>query len=224
MGKTARARGLLLASLAIGLAVCAQGIGELGFTTRVSERLIEEYVKRRGEPARAHLESWKRYARDLKKQDAPKDIALLTQVNRYLNRIEFVNDEKHWGVLDYWATPAESVASNGGDCEDFTIAKYFLLKELGIPTAKLRLTYVKAVKLGQAHMVLAYYATPADDPLVLDNLEDAVRPASMRTDLVPVYSFNDEELWVEMKGRIGSPTQIRNWSALLARLERESRT
>ena len=224
MGKTARARGLLLASLAIGLAVCAQGIGELGFTTRVSERLIEEYVKRRGEPARAHLESWKRYARDLKKQDAPKDIALLTQVNRYLNRIEFVNDEKHWGVLDYWATPAESVASNGGDCEDFTIAKYFLLKELGIPTAKLRLTYVKAVKLGQAHMVLAYYASPADDPLVLDNLEDTVRPASVRTDLVPVYSFNDEELWVEMKGRIGSPTQIRNWSALLARLERESRT
>ena len=73
-------------------------------------------------------------------------------------------------------------------------------------------------------MVLAYYASPADDPLVLDNLEDAVRPASMRTDLVPVYSFNDEELWVEMKGRIGSPTQIRNWSALLARLERESRT
>ncbi len=224
MGKTARARGLLLASLAIGLAVCAQGIGELGFTTRVSERLIEEYVKRRGEPARAHLESWKRYARDLKKQDAPKDIALLAQVNRYLNRIEFVDDVRHWGVLDYWATPAESVASNGGDCEDFTIAKYFLLKEIGIPTAKLRLTYVKAVKLGQAHMVLAYYASPADDPLVLDNLEDTVRPASVRTDLVPVYSFNDEELWVEMKGRAGSPTQIRNWSALLARLEREART
>jgi len=224
VGKTARARGLLLASLAIGLAVCAQGIGELGFTTRVSERLIEEYVKRRGEPARAHLESWKRYARDLKKQDAPKDIALLAQVNRYLNRIEFVDDVRHWGVLDYWATPAESVASNGGDCEDFTIAKYFLLKEIGIPTAKLRLTYVKAVKLGQAHMVLAYYASPADDPLVLDNLEDTVRPASVRTDLVPVYSFNDEELWVEMKGRAGSPTQIRNWSALLARLEREART
>jgi len=215
---------MLLASLAIGLAVCAQGIGELGFTTRVSERLIEEYVKRHGEPARTHLESWKRYARDLKSQDAPRDIALLTQVNRYLNRIEFVDDLRHWGVLDYWATPAESVASNGGDCEDFTIAKYFLLKEIGVPTAKLRLTYVKAVKLGQAHMVLAYYASPADDPLVLDNLEDAVRPASMRTDLVPVYSFNDEELWVEMKGRIGSPTQIRNWSALLARLERESRT
>ena len=224
MGKTAKTRGLLLASLAVGLAVCAQGIGELGFTTRVSERLIEEYVKRHGQPARARLESWKRYARDLKGQAAPRDIALLTQVNRFLNRIEFVDDEKHWGVLDYWATPAESVASNGGDCEDFTIAKYFLLKELGIPTAKLRLTYVKAVKLGQAHMVLAYYASPADDPLVLDNLEDAVRPASMRTDLVPVYSFNDEELWLEMKGRIGSPTQIRNWSALLARLERESRT
>jgi hypothetical protein len=31
-------------------------------------------------------------------------------------------------------------------------------------------------------------------------------------------------VWVEMRGRSGSPTQIRNWSALIARLERERRT
>ena len=40
---------------------------------------------------------------------------------------------------------------------------------------------------------------------MLDNLEDTVRPASQRTDLIPVYSFNDEEVWVEMRGRSGSP-------------------
>jgi predicted transglutaminase-like cysteine proteinase len=145
-------------------------------------------------------------------------------VNLVLNRIAFVDDAKHWGEVDYWATPAEAVASNGADCEDYTIAKYFLLKELGVPIAKLRLTYVKSVKLNQAHMVLAYYARPDAVPLVLDNLEQRVRPASQRPDLIPVYSFNDEEVWVEMRGRSGSPTQIRNWSALIARLERERRT
>ena len=141
-----------------------------------------------------------------------------------LNRIQFVDDQKHWGEADYWATPAESVASNGGDCEDFTIAKYFLLKELGVPISRLRMTYVKALKLNQAHMVLAYYPRPDADPLVLDNLEETVRPASQRTDLVPVYSFNDEEVWIEARGRSGSPRQIRNWNSLLERLDREMRT
>jgi hypothetical protein len=58
---------------------------------------------------------------------------------------------------------------------------------------------------------------------VLDNLEDTVRPASQRTDLVPVYSFNDEEVWIESRGRRGSPRQIRNWSQLLERLDQELR-
>jgi len=201
----------------------AQPRSNLGFTTAVSERLIELYGQRFGASAAERLQAWKLYARA--RGAAPgTERDLLDEVNRVLNRIAFVDDEVHWGQEDYWATPAESVASNGADCEDYTIAKYFLLKELGVPIAKLRLTYVKSVKLNQAHMVLAYYPRPDAEPLVLDNLETRVRPASQRTDLIPVYSFNDEEVWVELRGRSGSPTQIRNWSALIARLERERRT
>jgi predicted transglutaminase-like cysteine proteinase len=201
----------------------AQPRVQLGFTSAVSDRLINLYGQRFGPPAVARLQAWKLYARS--RGAAPgSERDLLEEVNRVLNRIAFVEDAAHWGEEDYWATPAESVASNGADCEDYTIAKYFLLKELGVPIARLRLTYVKSVKLNQAHMVLAYYARPDAEPLVLDNLEDRVRPASQRPDLIPVYSFNDEEVWVELRGRSGPPTQIRNWSALIARLERERRT
>ena len=73
-------------------------------------------------------------------------------------------------------------------------------------------------------MVLACYARPDAEPLVLDNLEDTVRPASQRRDLVPVYSFNDEEVWIELRGRAGSPQQLRNWRALTQRLDWERRT
>ena len=219
---------LVLAAAALAAAgvigsLDAQPRVELGFTTAVSERLIQAYSQRFGPLAAERLQGWKRYARS--RGAAPgAERDLLDDVNRLLNRIAFVEDLAHWGEEDYWATPAESVASNGADCEDYTIAKYFLLKELGVPIARLRLTYVKSVKLNQAHMVLAYYARPDAEPLVLDNLEDRVRPASQRPDLIPVYSFNDEEVWVEMRGRSGSPQQIRNWSALIARLERERRT
>ena len=213
------------ALLAVGVigTLDAQPRVELGFTTAVSERLIEVYGKRFGAGAAERLQAWKHYARTRGGSPAT-ERELLEEVNRVLNRIAFVDDAVHWGAEDYWATPAESVASNGADCEDYTIAKYFLLKELGVPIARLRMTYVKSLKLNQAHMVLAYYPRPDADPLVLDNLEDRVRPASQRTDLIPVYSFNDEEVWVEMRGRSGSPQQIRNWTALIQRLERERRT
>ncbi len=79
-----------------------------------------------------------------------------------------------------------------------------------------------ARRLNQAHMVLAYYPAADGEPLILDNLEDSVRPASQRTDLVPVYSFNDDELRLAEASRLGSPTQIRKWRELLIRLEREA--
>jgi predicted transglutaminase-like cysteine proteinase len=213
----------MLLAPADGAPVFAQPRAAHGFTIAVSERLIERYARRFSPEARARIAAWKRYAA-VRKGAPLTDTELLIEVNRTLNQLRFVDDAPHWGEPDYWATPAESVASNGADCEDFSIAKYFLLKELGVPIARLRMTYVKALRLNQAHMVLAYYARPDAEPLVLDNLEDAVRPASQRTDLVPVYSFNDEEVWIELRGRSGSPRQIRNWNRLMERLERELRT
>ena len=206
---------LLAAATAVAI---GQPRVERGYTTSVSPRLVEIYSRRFGPETRARLEAWKRNAAE-RKRAAGVEAALLDDVNRLLNRVPFIDDAVHWGQEDYWATPAESIGSNGADCEDFSIAKYFLLKELGVPIARLRLTYVKSLKLNQPHMVLAYYASPNAEPLVLDNLEDLVRPASQRRDLVPVYSFNDEEVWVEMRGRAGSPQQLRNWRALMERLD-----
>jgi len=121
----------------------------------------------------------------------------LYETNRFFNRIEFKDDYIHWGKKDYWATPLEFLGTNAGDCEDFTIAKYITLLELGVPDEKLRLMYVTATRpVRQAHMVLAYYETPNAVPLVLDNINKRILPASQRRDLIPVYSFNGEGLWL----------------------------
>ena len=40
---------------------------------------------------------------------------------------------------DYWATPIEFMGTGAGDCEDYAIAKYFSLINLGIPEDKLRI-------------------------------------------------------------------------------------
>jgi predicted transglutaminase-like cysteine proteinase len=148
-------------------------------------------------------------------------------VNRFFNRIEFIPDDEHWQQADYWATPTELLASNGGDCEDFSIAKYMTLIALGIPEAQLRITYVKAVELNQAHMVLTWYERPDAEPLVLDNLINEIKPASQRPDLIPVYSFNGADLWLAKErgsGQlVGRSERISPWRELLSRMARDFR-
>ncbi|MCO4784803.1 transglutaminase-like cysteine peptidase [Marinomonas atlantica] len=146
----------------------------------------------------------------------------LQNVNIFFNMLQFVSDQQHWGKNDYWATPIEFLATGGGDCEDFTIAKYFALRELGVPDEKLRLVYVKALKLNQHHMVLAYYHTPTSVPVLLDNLDKTIKPAVQRKDLLPIYSFNAENLWLSKeKGRgqlVGGSSRLSLWTDLNNRL------
>jgi predicted transglutaminase-like cysteine proteinase len=216
---------LLLVALGLGAALAASQ--ELGFSRSVTPGLVERYAARFGPQSRTRIAGWQEFVRSRAVAPRPSggELELLGAVNTFFNRIAFIDDLKHWRVEDYWATPAESFASDGADCEDFSIAKYFALKELGVPIQRLRITYVKAVRLNQAHMVLAYYPTPAAVPLILDNLENDVRPASARDDLIPVYSFNDEDVLIVRKGRrdasAGSPLQIRLWRILLDKLEQE---
>ncbi len=114
----------------------------------------------------------------------------LKQVNDFVNKqVRFESDLQIWNKNDYWATPMQTLSIQRGDCEDYSIAKYFTLAAAGIPEERLRLMYVQAIKLNQAHMVLAYYATPDTEPLVLDNLNVEILPASARSDLKPIYSL-----------------------------------
>lgn len=120
----------------------------------------------------------------------------LELVNRFMNQMEFISDQDHWQQTDYWATPLEFLATNGGDCEDYSVAKYVTLRMLGVPSEKMRLMYVKSKTYGVSHMVLTYYPSKDDVPLVLDNLEEEILLASERPDLEPVLSFNGDGQWL----------------------------
>jgi predicted transglutaminase-like cysteine proteinase len=218
-------RRVFAAALGAALSAWAQPAGNLGFTTRVSQALVGHFSKTHAQ-APGLLKRWQEFAAAQKlpaflprlEGAAGREAEVLQDVNVFLNGIPYKSDQNHWRQLDYWATPAESVASNGGDCEDYAIAKYYLLKELGVPISRLRITYVKAIKLNEAHMVLAYYPRPGAQPLILDNLENTVRPASQRGDLVPVYIFNDDEVSVMNSTQRGKPSQLRTWLSLQQRL------
>jgi predicted transglutaminase-like cysteine proteinase len=154
------------------------------------------------------------------------ELQKLEKVNQFFNRFEFVDDINHWGKTDYWATPIEFLGTQGGDCEDFTIAKYFTLKFMGVDEEKLNLTYVKALNLNTYHMVLTYFSTPGAEPLVLDNLINEIKPGSMRNDLLPIYSFNGTGLWLAKqreRGKLaGDSSRLQRWQDVIQRMSEDN--
>ncbi|PWU31559.1 transglutaminase-like cysteine proteinase BTLCP [Pseudomonas delhiensis] len=173
-------------------------------------------------PGRARIEAWQRMLADEAGADEQQQ---LRAVNDFFNRqLRFTDDLGLWHQVDYWATPVEALSKGAGDCEDFAIAKYVSLRHLGVPAQKLRITYVKALRLNQAHMVLTYYPRPQAVPLVLDNLIGSILPASQRDDLQPVYAFNGEGLWLANAGadkQVGDSKRLSRWQDLLRKMEAE---
>jgi predicted transglutaminase-like cysteine proteinase len=214
-----RFAGMLLVAICLGLAPA---------TALDLDRLMARFEQLGG--AVANLRDWRQLLNDARELTSTAD--KLRRVNEFFNRrIQFADDLEVWGQTDYWATPMETLAKGKGDCEDFTIAKYFTLLNAGIPNEQLRLVYVKA-RIGgpastliQAHMVLAYYPAPDAEPLVMDNLITEIRPASRRPDLVPVFSFNSQGIWQGAGGNdprgAGGIGRLSRWQDLLQRARQE---
>lgn len=148
------------------------------------------------------------------------DMGKMEKVNDFFNQTPYASDKTTWGESDYWATRYEFIGKDRADCEDYVIAKYFTLKELGVPTSKLYMTYAKSIRYKTAHLVLTYYETPKSVPLVLDNYNYKILPASQRDDLIPIYSFSGDELFNAKQAQIGkmvpaSTRQKRPWDELV---------
>jgi len=66
------------------------------------------------------------------------------------------------------------------------------------------------------------------EPLILNNIEPRILPASQRTDLIPVYSFNGSDLWLARNRReqvrSGDAATLSHWQQLRERLAREMAT
>jgi len=190
--------------------------------TGISEQLVDKIRIKYGSHAANRIYRWQRLIHENQEKA---ELEKLRLVNDFFNDARFIDDIVYWKKKDYWATPLEFLTHDTGDCEDFSIAKYFTLKEMGLNTEKLRITYVKALSLNQAHMVLAYYSTPSSNPMILDNINKQIKTANERKDLRPVYSFNADILWLSrtrnQQLKVGKPQQLNLWNDLTKRMQRE---
>jgi predicted transglutaminase-like cysteine proteinase len=123
----------------------------------------------------------------------------LFEVNRYFNAVPYVSDKRNWGVADYWETPDEFV-TRGGDCEDYAIAKYLALKQLGWADNIMRVAIVNQKNRETPHAILVVYNQGSYK--VLDNMRDGVDDANNIDNYIPVYSINEAGVWLYTQRKV----------------------
>lgn len=114
-------------------------------------------------------------------------------INLELNRRAYVLDPINWGVADYWASPAQFFRKNG-DCEDYSIAKYMSLRDLGLQPRDMRIVVLNDENLKIPHAVLA--VRNAGDELILDNQINKVVSHRIIRHYRPIFSINEDAWWL----------------------------
>lgn len=147
----------------------------------------------------------------------------LSYVNAFFNRILPINDSTKYNYDDYWATRKEFMIEGQGDCEDYVIAKYFTLLELGIDKKNLYFAVVQVKGKTSYHMNLLYLENQKSIPLVLDNLSFKIVPLPVRRRLDTKFAFNEYNSYRLTKNGLGEKIKIdwgkiNKWEVLLDRV------
>lgn len=126
----------------------------------------------------------------------------LRKVNTYFNNWPYRLDKENWGKQEYWASPPEFVKKSG-DCEDYAIAKYYALRELGLPASSMRIVALMDNIRRLGHAVLVVYLN--GDAWVLDNQTKLVLSHSKFSHYVPQFSVNETNRWAHIPVKKNQP-------------------
>jgi predicted transglutaminase-like cysteine proteinase len=131
----------------------------------------------------------------------------IAAVNRFVNaRIAFADDQRLFGQADRWQSAAEALRRGRGDCEDYAIAKFQLLRAAGLAERSLYLVIVQDLVRRSDHAILA---VESEGRLwVLDNGTDAVADSAEVRDYRPIFTYNASRRWTHGYRRSYSPPLV----------------
>jgi predicted transglutaminase-like cysteine proteinase len=135
---------------------------------------------------------WQQLATEVKNKPV---LEQLKAVTKFFNTWPYRLDRDNYGKDDYWAAPLEFV-KNSGDCEDYSIIKYYALRRLGVDPNNMRIVALQDTILRLGHAILAVYAD--GKVYVLDNQTSGVFEDSRYPQYVPQYSVNEFFKWAHV--------------------------
>jgi len=119
--------------------------------------------------------------------------AKIDAVNSLVNRYPYIPSATNWSEPNHWETPFEFL-SRSGQCQDYAIAKFMLLRAAGVPNELLRVVVLRDRRLGLDHAVTVAYVD--GEALMLDNQTPAVMPVTSIHYYQPYYSINETGWWL----------------------------
>lgn len=83
-----------------------------------------------------------------------------------LRYVTYVGDQELYHKPEYWAAPVQTATRQQGDCEDYAILQYAIMRHLGVPEERLMMAMVKsdADAAHMNHAVLILNIAPDDAP------------------------------------------------------------
>lgn len=159
---------------------------------KMAQQQISYFSACKGNACSPAAVSWKRLIRQARGKPPMEQLKV---VNRFFNQWPYRLDAELYGMPDYWADPGEFM-KRSGDCEDYSIAKYYGLKKLGFDVRQLRIVVIKDKIRNIGHAVLAVYLDEA--AYILDNLSDMVMDHRKYAHYIPQYSLNEEHRWAHV--------------------------
>lgn len=119
----------------------------------------------------------------------------LERVNQFANQKPYILDIDNYGQEDYWAVVREFLARSG-DCEDYSLTKFFSLRLLGFSNEEMRIVVLQDTNLRIGHAVLA--VKYAGDELILDNQSRSIVSHNSIKHYIPLYTVNEQRWWLHM--------------------------
>ena len=129
---------------------------------------------------------------------------MLIRVQHFVSKsggYHYASDQVIYGVEDYWAPPRLFRNRKRGDCEDFALLKYMLLRGAGIPATSLYVTLVTKTGLPTPHMILIV-ALDEKTLIVLDNFENTPKIYDQDSPYRLMYAVNEDGWWLLVQQQI----------------------
>ena len=114
-------------------------------------------------------------------------------VNHYVNRHRYKDDSvsSRSEAGNQWETLTEFL-HRGGDCEDFAVAKYFVLRELGVDAEDMRIVIGRESQRATHHAMLAIRFD--EDVWLLEN-DNTIHRNGFQDINRFVYAINEQGIW-----------------------------
>ena len=160
----------------------------------VDKKILVKFSARYGYRGLVRYELYTQMVEQAQKE---KTVKQFDMVNKFFNRINFMEDSVVWKKEDHWATPLQVLGTSAADSEDYALAKYFTLVKLGVDENRLKLVqYENGNK--KENIVLLYYFKNKPMPIVLEHQKNKMYVLKSNTRIKEVTKIDKKSPWIEV--------------------------